>query len=86
VDAKISQHLDGLHHRTVPRAGNRRHQPRRCGEAIAKHLGIAAFISLPSFPLGVDAVRLQRVANAMLRFKLLPAQDQNFKITSMIGS
>jgi hypothetical protein len=54
--------------------------------AVAKHLGIAAFISLPSFPLGVDAVRLQRVVNAMLRFKLLPAQDQNFKITSMIGS
>jgi len=59
-------------------------------KAVEKYLDIApsvaAFISLPSFPLRVDAVRLQRVVNAMLRFKLLPAQDQNFKITSMIGS
>lgn len=58
-------------------------------KAVEKYLGIAptvaAFISLPSFPLGVDAVQLQRVVNAMLRFRLLPAQDQNFKITSMIG-
>ena len=59
-------------------------------KAVEKYLDItpsvAAFISLPSFPLGVDAVRLQRVVNAMLRFKLLPVQDQNFEITSMIGS
>ncbi len=46
----------------------------------------AAFISLPTFPLGVDAVRLQRVVTAMVRFNLLPAQDDSFKITSMIGS
>jgi NitT/TauT family transport system substrate-binding protein len=46
----------------------------------------AAFLSLPTFPLGVDAVRLQRVVTAMVRFNLLPAQDDSFKITSMIGS
>jgi NitT/TauT family transport system substrate-binding protein len=56
--------------------------------AIEKYLGItkeaAAFISLPAFPLGVDAVRLQRVVNSMIRFGLLP-KDTKFKITSMIA-
>lgn len=55
--------------------------------AIDKYLGIdaqsSAFISLPAFPLTVDAVRLQRVVSAMTRFNLLP-KDNNFKITSMI--
>jgi NitT/TauT family transport system substrate-binding protein len=59
-------------------------------KAVEQYLGIkpsvAAFISLPTFPLGVDAVRLQRVVSAMVRFKLLPPQDGSFKITSMIGS
>ncbi len=44
--------------------------------ALQKFLGIqpqpAAFISLPAFPLGMDAVRLQRVVSAMTRFGLLP--------------
>jgi NitT/TauT family transport system substrate-binding protein len=57
--------------------------------AIEKYLGItkdtAAFISLPGFPLGVDAVRLQRVVNSMIRFNLLP-KGTKFSITSMIGS
>jgi NitT/TauT family transport system substrate-binding protein len=56
---------------------------------IEKYLGIskqaAAFISLPAFPLGVDAVRLQRVVNAMIRFDLLP-KSTKFSITKMIGS
>ena len=56
--------------------------------AIEKYLGIpeesAAFISLPAFPLGVDAVRLQRVVSAMSRFGLLP-RNTPFKVTSMIG-
>jgi NitT/TauT family transport system substrate-binding protein len=56
--------------------------------AIEKYLGItkeaAAFISLPAFPLGVDAVRLQRVVNSMIRFDLLP-KGTRFSITSMIG-
>jgi len=47
---------------------------------------VAAFLSLPTFPLGVDAVRLQRVVSAMVRFGLLPEQDSSFKISSMIGS
>jgi len=55
--------------------------------AIEKYLGVdtqsAAFISLPAFPLTVDAVRLQRVVSAMTRFNLLP-KDNNFKISSMI--
>ena len=55
---------------------------------IGKYLHIdkqsAAFISLPAFPLGVDAVRLQRVVSSMKRFSLLP-RNTNFQITSMIG-
>ncbi len=55
---------------------------------IGKYLHIdkqsAAFISLPAFPLGVDAVRLQRVVSSMKRFGLLP-KNTNFQITSMIG-
>jgi NitT/TauT family transport system substrate-binding protein len=56
---------------------------------IGKYLLIqkaqAAFISLPTFPLGVDAVRLQRVVGAMARFGQLP-RTTTFKVTSMIGS
>jgi NitT/TauT family transport system substrate-binding protein len=55
-------------------------------QVLQKYLGIdkqsAAFISLPTFPLGVDAVRLQRVVGAMKRFGLL-AKNTNFQITSM---
>jgi ABC-type nitrate/sulfonate/bicarbonate transport system substrate-binding protein len=55
-------------------------------EALQKYLAIpaepAAFISLPAFPLGVDATRLQRVVSAMTRFNLLP--KNKFEITSMI--
>lgn len=56
-------------------------------EALQKYLGIpaepAAFISLPAFPLGVDATRLQRVVSAMTRFQLLP-KGTKFQISSMI--
>jgi NitT/TauT family transport system substrate-binding protein len=45
----------------------------------------AAFISLPAFPLGVDAVRLQRVVSSMKRFGLLP-KNANFQVTSMIAA
>jgi NitT/TauT family transport system substrate-binding protein len=59
-------------------------------KAVHKYLGVpttaAAYISLPTFPLGVDTVRLQRVVSAMVRFGLLPQQDSSFKISSMIGS
>src|SRR6266568_3853685 len=55
--------------------------------AIEKYLQVpkqsAAFISLPAFPLGIDAVRLQRVVSAMSRFGLLP-KNISFKITSMV--
>jgi NitT/TauT family transport system substrate-binding protein len=57
--------------------------------AVEKYLQIspatAAFLSLPSFPTGVDPVRLQRVVSAMLRFGLLPSQDRSFKIQAMTG-
>ena len=57
--------------------------------AIEQYLGIpketAAFISLPTFPLGVDAARLQRVVGAMTRFGLLPP-GTTFRVTGMIGS
>ena len=43
-----------------------------------------AFISLPAFPLGVDAVRLQRVLSSMKRFGLLP-RSTRFQVTSMIA-
>jgi NitT/TauT family transport system substrate-binding protein len=55
--------------------------------AIEHYMGIpkeaAAFISLPTFPLGVDPARLQRVVGAMTRFGLLP-QGTTFNVTSMI--
>jgi len=55
---------------------------------IERYLGVdkqsAAFISLPAFPLGVDAVRIQRVVSAMSRFGLLP-KGTSFKVTTMIG-
>ena len=57
--------------------------------AVEKYLLIppatASFISLPRFPAGVDAVRLQRVVSAMVRFGLLPPEDQSFKIQAMTG-
>ena len=55
---------------------------------IEKYLGIkkkaAAFISLPAFPLGVDAVRLQRVVSSMVRFGLLP-KGTRFSVGSMVA-
>lgn len=58
--------------------------------ALGKYLQIprqtAAFLSLPSFPTGVDPARLQRVVSAMLRFGLLPPSDDAFRITSMTGA
>jgi NitT/TauT family transport system substrate-binding protein len=55
---------------------------------IEKYLGIkkeaAAFISLPAFPLGVDAVRLQRVVSSMVRFDLLP-KGTKFSVSSMVA-
>jgi len=55
--------------------------------AIEQYLGIpketAAFISLPTFPLGVDPARLQRVVSAMTRFNLL-LQGTKFNISSMV--
>jgi NitT/TauT family transport system substrate-binding protein len=46
----------------------------------------AALIALPSYPIGVDDARLQRVPDAMVRFGLLPEKDANFNISSMIAT
>jgi NitT/TauT family transport system substrate-binding protein len=45
---------------------------------------VASLVSLPTYPLSVDPVRLQRVVEAMLRFGILPASDSNFQISSMV--
>ena len=62
----------------------------------SRHLLIASAVALgyrqaggdvhlaAAFPLGVDAVRLQRVVNSMKRFGLLP-KNTDFQITSLIG-
>jgi NitT/TauT family transport system substrate-binding protein len=44
---------------------------------------IASVMALDNYPLGVDATRLQRVANVMFQFGLLRTQ---FKIQNMLGS
>ena len=46
----------------------------------------ASLIALPSFPIGVDSVRLQRLVDAMLRFGLLGKQYDSFKIASITGN
>jgi NitT/TauT family transport system substrate-binding protein len=57
--------------------------------AMQSFLGIpaqtAALVALPSFPLSLDALRLQRVVDAMLEFGLLPRKYASFKISSMTG-
>lgn len=55
-------------------------------QAMEAFLGVpartAAILTLPAFPLGVDSVRLQRVADAMLRFGLL---KRPFSTSAMVG-
>lgn len=54
--------------------------------AMETFLGVsprtAAVLTLPAFPLGVDPVRLQRVADAMLRFGLL---SHPFNVSPIAG-
>jgi NitT/TauT family transport system substrate-binding protein len=45
---------------------------------------VAALVSLPAFPQGVDPVRLQRTVSAMLQFGILDSQFRNFNVSSMI--
>ena len=58
--------------------------------AVEKFLGLpplaAALVSLPNFPTGVDAVRLQRLVNAMVRFGLLGKQYASFQVSSITGN
>ena len=55
--------------------------------AVEKYLGIkpvaAAVLSPPDFPLSVIPTQLQRVADTMVQFGMLPQQDSSFKITTM---
>jgi len=57
-------------------------------KALEKFLDLpqefASLVSLPTFPTSVNPIRLQRVVDAMVRFKFLPTSDSNFQITSMI--
>jgi NitT/TauT family transport system substrate-binding protein len=46
----------------------------------------AALVSLPAFPEGVNAVRLQRTVDAMLQFGMLGQQFRHFDIKTMIGA
>jgi NitT/TauT family transport system substrate-binding protein len=43
--------------------------------------GIGAVMALDTYPIGVDATRLQRVANVMFQFGLLPSR---FQVSSML--
>jgi NitT/TauT family transport system substrate-binding protein len=58
--------------------------------AVEKFLGLpplaAALISLPNFPTGVDAVRLQRLVDAMVKFGLLDKQYADFKVSGITGN
>jgi NitT/TauT family transport system substrate-binding protein len=58
--------------------------------AVEKFLALpplaAALISLPSYPTGVDSVRLQRLVDAMVRFGLLGKQYSDFKISTIIDN
>jgi len=58
--------------------------------AVEKFLGLpplaAALISLPSYPTGVDSVRLQRLVDAMVRFGLLGKQYTDFKVSTIIDN
>ena len=57
--------------------------------AAEKYLGIkpvaAAVLNPPEFPLSVIPAQLQRVADAMVQFGMLPQKDTSFKITTMTG-
>lgn len=57
-------------------------------KALVKFLGlpaqVASLVSLPTYPIGVNPVRLQRVVDAMVRFGILPKSDSSFSISSMI--
>jgi NitT/TauT family transport system substrate-binding protein len=57
--------------------------------AAEKFLGItpetAAVINLPGFPPAVSRTQLQRVADTMVEFGMLPPKDISFKITEMTG-
>ena len=55
--------------------------------AAEKYLGIqpvtAAVLNPPDFPLSVIPTQLQRVADTMVQFGMLPQKDASFKITTM---
>jgi len=55
-------------------------------QAVEKFLGVpsvtAASMALPDFPLGVDKVRLQRIADAMQQFGLL---NKPFNVSPMVS-
>ena len=87
--AKYPKHPRGVHPGTGP--GQQIADTDRAAVelAVEKYLQIpsatAAFLSLPSFPTGVDMVRLQRVVSAMSGSACFRGKDASFKIQSMTG-
>jgi NitT/TauT family transport system substrate-binding protein len=61
---------------------NRRAVERAAQAFLGMPAQTAAIIALPNFPLGVDRIRLQRVADAMQRFHLL---KEPFSIAQLTG-
>ena len=57
-------------------------------QALIKHTGaskvIAATMTLDTYPLTMDVPAMQRVANAMYEFGLMPGAKQPYQITNMI--
>jgi NitT/TauT family transport system substrate-binding protein len=55
-------------------------------QAVEKFLGVpaltAASMALPNYPIGVDKVRLQRIADAMQQFGLL---NKPYSVSPMVG-
>jgi NitT/TauT family transport system substrate-binding protein len=55
-------------------------------KAVEKYLGVppitAAVMAIPDFPLGVDVVRLQRIADGMRRFGIL---NEPYNVSQMAG-
>jgi hypothetical protein len=45
---------------------------------------VAALVSLPAFPVGVNPIRLQRTVSAMIQIGILSPRFRGFDIRSMI--
>lgn len=59
-------------------------------KVLEKFLGlkpiVADLVALPTFPIGVDAIRIQRTVTALIRFHFIPQKFANFQVSSMIAA